>query len=152
RTDQDAQGRGQADLMARRPLVSDSPVVTASAAVDVADHPPLEGKNVGDLVFRVALTVAAVTVPLLLGFLVYELYRGGQLAIHRYGLHFIAGSTWDPVAEDFGAFPLIIGTLVSSLIALLIAVPLSLGVAIFLTEFSPRWLRQPISFLIELLA
>jgi phosphate transport system permease protein len=138
--------------MARRPLVTESPVVAASRAVGVANHPPLEGKNVADLIFRVALTLAAVTVPLLLGFLVYELYRGGELAIHRYGLHFITGSTWDPVAEDFGAFPLILGTLVSSLIALVIAVPLSLGVAIFLTEFSPRWLRQPISFLIELLA
>jgi phosphate transport system permease protein len=64
----------------------------------------------------------------------------------------VVGSDWDPVAEKFGALPLIFGTLVSSAIALAIAVPLSLGVAIYLTEFSPKWLRQPVAFVIELLA
>jgi phosphate transport system permease protein len=77
---------------------------------------------------------------------------GSQLAIHRFGLGFVTSSTWDPVAEQFGAFPLIFGTLLSSLLALLLAVPLSLGVAIFITEFSPRFLRQPVAFVIELLA
>jgi phosphate transport system permease protein len=85
-------------------------------------------------------------------FLVIELYTGAHLAIHRYGLGFLTGSTWDPVAEEFGAFPLIVGTLLSSLLALLIAVPLSLGVAIYLTEFAPKVLRQPVAFVIELLA
>jgi len=88
----------------------------------------------------------------LMAFLVYELYTGARPAIVRYGLGFIAGSTWDPVAEEFGAFPLIVGTLLSSSLALLIAVPLSLGVAIYLTEFAPRVIRQPIAFVIELLA
>ena len=64
----------------------------------------------------------------------------------------MTGSTWDPVAEQFGAFPLIFGTLVSSLLALLIAVPLSLGVAVYITEFAPKALRQPVAFVIELLA
>ncbi len=102
--------------------------------------------------FRVALTIAALAIPILLLFLLLELHSGARLAISRYGLGFVTGSTWDPVAEEFGAFPLIAGTLLSSFLALLIAVPLSLGVAIYITEFAPRVLRQPIAFLIELLA
>ena len=112
----------------------------------------LEGRNPGDAVFRGVLTAAALAVPALLGFLVYELWVGSRLAIDRYGFGFITGVTWDPVTEEFGALPLIFGTLVSAAIALVIAVPLSLGVAIYLTEFAPKWLRQPIAFLIELLA
>jgi phosphate transport system permease protein len=112
----------------------------------------LEGSQVGDRLFKVVLTLAALAVPILMGFLVYELWLGSRLAIDRYGLGFVTGSVWDPVAEEFGAFPLIVGTLVSSFLALVMAVPLSLGVAIFLTEFAPRAIRQPIAFLIELLA
>jgi phosphate transport system permease protein len=114
--------------------------------------PLAEGGRSGDRVFRWALTGAALAVPVLLLLLVVELYQGAKLAIGRYGIGFITNSTWDPVAETFGALPLIVGTLVSSAIALTIAVPLSLGVAIFLTEFAPRRLRQPIAFVIELLA
>ncbi len=113
---------------------------------------PLEGRNAGDAIYRAILTMAAIAIPTLLGFLVYELWIGAELAINRYGIDFITGTTWDPVAEEFGAFPLIVGTLVSAALALTIAVPLSLGVAIYLTEFSPTWLRQPVSFIIELLA
>jgi phosphate transport system permease protein len=112
----------------------------------------LERANHGDRVFKGVLTLAAVTVPILLGFLVYELWDGAKLAIARYGFDFVVSSTWDPVAERFGAMPLIFGTLISSVIALLIAVPLSLGVAIYLTEFAPKALRQPVAFLIGLLA
>jgi phosphate transport system permease protein len=122
-----------------------------AARVAVPDV-PLRGRNIGDLVFKVALTVAAIAVPALLAFLVWELYVGSRLAIERYGLGFVVGTTWDPVAEEFGAAPLIFGTLVSAALALLIAVPLSLGVAIYLTEFAPKWLRQPVAFIIELLA
>ncbi|HET7423473.1 MAG TPA: phosphate ABC transporter permease subunit PstC [Gemmatimonadales bacterium] len=114
--------------------------------------PPLERTSYGDRVFRVLLTLGAVSVPVLLGFLVYQLWTGSELAMSKFGLGFLTSSTWDPVAEQFGAFPLIFGTLVSSFIALLIAVPLSLGVAIFLTEFAPKAIRQPIAFLISLLA
>lgn len=114
--------------------------------------PTLEGSRAGDRLFRGGLTLAALSVPLLMVFLVYELYSGARPAIEAFGPGFITGSTWDPVAEQFGAAPLILGTLLSSFIALLIAVPLSLGVAIYLTEFAPRALRQPIAFLIELLA
>lgn len=112
----------------------------------------LEGRSRGDLVFRWSLTAAAVSIPMLLAFLVYELWSGSRLAMERYGVGFVTGSTWDPVAEVFGALPLIFGTLLTSFLALLIAVPLSLGVAIYLTEFASLRFRRPISFLIELLA
>jgi phosphate transport system permease protein len=112
----------------------------------------LERANYGDRIFKLLLTLAALAVPVLLGFLVYELYSGAQLAMLRFGFDFVTTSVWDPVAEKFGAFPLIFGTLLSSLIALLIAVPLSLGVAIYLTEFAPKSIRQPVAFLIGLLA
>src|SRR4029453_8607874 len=113
---------------------------------------PLERVNHGDRVFKLVLTCAAGLIPILLAFLVFELWSGARVAIGRFGFDFITSSTWDPVAEEFGAFPLIFGTLLSSLIALLIAVPLSLGVAIYLTEFAPKVVRQPVAFLIGLLA
>ena len=109
-------------------------------------------RSYGDRVFRIVLTLAALAIPVLLGFLVYELWIGSRLAIGEFGLEFRHSSTWDPVAGQFGALPLIFGTLLSSLLALVIAVPLSLGVAIFLTEFAPRAIRQPVAFVVELLA
>jgi phosphate transport system permease protein len=112
----------------------------------------LQGFSRGDWIFKGSLMLAAAAVPVLMGFLAYELYVGSQPAIDRYGVGFVTGSTWDPVAEEFGAWPLIVGTLLSSSLALVIAVPLSLGVAIYLSEFAPRWMRQPVAFLIELLA
>ena len=128
-----------------------------TAATPTADPPDgaeqsLERRSWGDVIFRTAVTTAAVAVPVLLAFLVYELWIGSRLAISRFGLGFATTSTWDPVAEQFGAMPLIFGTLLSSLLALLIAVPLSLGVAVYLTEFAPIKVRQPISFVIGLLA
>ena len=114
--------------------------------------PALESKSYGDRIFKGMLTAAAVGLPLLLGFLVFELFLGSREAIARFGFGFITSSTWDPVAEQFGAWPLIFGTLVSAALALMIAVPLSLGVAIYLTEFAPLRLRQPAAFVIELLA
>jgi phosphate transport system permease protein len=125
-------------------------------ATTVQDSAPatgrLHGSRVGDRLFKLVLVLAGAAVPVLMAFLVYELYTGAHLAIARYGIGFLTGSTWDPVAEEFGALPLIVGTLLSSFLALLLAVPLSLGVAIYLTEFAPRVIRQPIAFLIELLA
>ena len=112
----------------------------------------LQGAATGDRIFRTLLTLAALAIPTLLGFLVYELWRGSQPAIAKFGFDFLATSTWDPVADKFGALPLIFGTLLSSLIALVIAVPLSVGVAIFLTEFAPGPLRRPVAFVVELLA
>jgi phosphate transport system permease protein len=121
-------------------------------ARDVATPPSLERSSYGDRIFKLILTLGAVTVPVLLAFLVYQLWSGSRLAIGKFGFGFVTSSIWDPVVEQFGAFPLIFGTLVSSLIALAIAVPLSLGVAIYLTEFAPKVIRQPVAFLISLLA
>ncbi len=108
--------------------------------------------QLGDRIFRVLLTVAAASIPVLLAFLVWELWTGAAPAIDKFGFNFIATDVWDPVAEEFGAWPLILGTLISALLALLIAVPLSLGVAIFLVEFAPGSVRGPIGFVVELLA
>jgi phosphate transport system permease protein len=124
----------------------------APAATPPQTSVSLERASYGDWIFRVLLTLGAAAIPVLLAFLVYQLYSGSHLAIAKFGFDFVTSSTWDPVAEQFGAFPLIFGTLVSSLIALLIAVPLSLGVAIYLTEFAPKAIRQPVAFLIGLLA
>jgi phosphate transport system permease protein len=108
--------------------------------------------HLGDRLFRLFVTAAATAIPVLLAFLVYELWTGAAPAIDKFGLDFIANDVWDPVAEEFGAWPLILGTLLSAFLALLIAVPLSLGVAIFLVEFAPASVRGPIGFLVELLA
>jgi phosphate transport system permease protein len=120
--------------------------------VGTAEARPLEQRSRGDRVFKGLLTVAALAIPVLLVFLIYELWSGSRLAIDRFGLGFVTSRSWDPIAEQFGALPLIFGTLVSSALALLIAVPLSLGVAIYLTEFAPSAVRQPVAFLIGLLA
>ncbi|HXL07301.1 MAG TPA: phosphate ABC transporter permease subunit PstC [Gemmatimonadales bacterium] len=115
-------------------------------------RPLLLGRNTGDRLYRAALTGLALSLPLLLLALVLELGASAWPAITRFGFRFVWTSVWDPVAGVFGAAPMIFGTIASSLLALLFAVPLALGVAIYLTEFSPKWLRQPVAFLVELLA
>ena len=129
-----------------------SPIVDAIAPAAPSRTLGKGTSNAADRLFRVVLTLAALAIPVLLGFLVYELYMGSRLAMGQFGFSFITESVWDPVAEKFGAFPLIFGTLLSSFLALLIAVPLSLGVAVYITEFAPKVLRQPVAFVIELLA
>jgi phosphate transport system permease protein len=84
--------------------------------------------------------------------IVYELISRSGLSWHAFGFKFFAASDWDPVNEHFGALPFIYGTLVSSLLALIIAVPLAVGVAVFTTEMCPKGLRAPLSFFVELLA
>jgi phosphate transport system permease protein len=106
----------------------------------------------GDVAYRAVLTAFALALPALLAIIAWELVVGAWPAIRAFGLRFLTGSTWDPVVGTFGAAPLIVGTLYSSLVAMLIAVPLALGVAIFLTEFAPRWMRTPVATLVELLA
>lgn len=106
----------------------------------------------GDRIFRVLLLVAAATIPLLFVALLVELMRGAGPAIDRFGAGFIFGTGWDPVAVEFGAWPAVFGTLVTSCLALLFAVPLALGVAVYLTEFAPMRVRGPIATTVELLA
>jgi phosphate transport system permease protein len=131
--------------------VTERDLAPAAATPDPAKA-ALERSSYSDKLFKVVLTLAAAAIPILLGFLVYQLWVGAHLAIHKFGLGFVTNSTWDPVTEEFGAFPLIFGTLISSLVALVLAVPLSLGVAIYLTEFAPKAVRQPVAFVISLLA
>jgi phosphate transport system permease protein len=94
---------------------------------------------------------AFVTLALLAGILV-SLAAGAQPAIAKYGLGFLTNSVWDPVAGEFGGLVMIYGTVATSLIALVIAVPVSFGIALFLTELSPAWLKRPLGTAIELLA
>lgn len=91
-------------------------------------------------------------IALLFLLVAWLLYRGSHLTIDKFGWRFLVTSTWDPVTEQYGALPFIYGTLVSSLIALLIGVPLSIGTAIYLTDLAPLWLRQPLASIIEMLA
>ncbi len=106
----------------------------------------------GDKAFEWLTLLMALGVAVLVILLGWELWRGSSLAVRKFGFHFLTTSTWDPVAEQFGALPFIYGTLVSSLIALFIAVPLSIATAACLTELAPLWIRQPLVSLIEMLA
>ena len=108
--------------------------------------------RLGDKAFE-WLTLGMALVVIVLVFLIgWQLARGSSLAIQKFGFKFLTTSKWDPVAEQFGALPFIYGTLVSSVLALLIAVPLSIATAVYLTELAPLWIRQPIVSLIEMLA
>ncbi len=115
-------------------------------------RPSLLRADRSDRIYRTLLTGFALALPALILVILGVLFVSALPAMRRFGPSFLWTSTWDPVAEVYGAAPMIFGTLASSLLALLIAVPLALGVAIFLTEFSPKWLRQPVAFLVELLA
>ena len=106
----------------------------------------------GDRAFEWLTLAMALSVVVLVILIGWQLYQGSALAIKKFGFHFLTTSTWDPVADQFGALPFIYGTLVSSLIALLIAVPLSIATAAYLTELAPLWIRQPLVSLIEMLA
>jgi phosphate transport system permease protein len=106
----------------------------------------------GDRLFAAAaLAAALLTLALLVGIIV-SLVIGAAPAIQEYGLGFLTRAEWDPVQNRYGGLVMIYGTLMSSLIALLIAVPVSFGIALFLTELSPRWLKRPLGVAIELLA
>jgi phosphate transport system permease protein len=110
------------------------------------------GAATGDRVYRAVITVFAVCVPLLLLFIAFEIFVAAWPAFREFGLGFLTESHWDAVNQRFGAAPAIYGTIVSSLLALVIATPLAIGVAIFLSEFAPTWIRTPIAFLVDLLA
>jgi len=106
----------------------------------------------GDHAFKVLAFGMALSVLVLIVLTGYELAHGSELALHKFGWRFLISSDWDPVQEQFGALPFIFGTLVSSAIALCIAVPISIATAVYLTELAPGWLRQVLSLFIELLA
>ncbi len=105
-----------------------------------------------DRLFTIITAVSAWLVLLLLGATALSMAWGGRLAFERFGLGFITSTEWDAVGGRFGALVPIYGTVVTSIIALIIAVPVSLGIALFLTDIAPRWIRGPIGVAVELLA
>ena len=106
----------------------------------------------GDELAHLITLLAAASIIVITVMLVYQLYINSQLPRHKFGLAFFLGRVWDPVGEDFGALPFIYGTVVSSALALLIAVPLGVGAAIFLSELAPLRISNALTFVIELLA
>src|ERR1700730_7742407 len=108
--------------------------------------------EIGDRIFEFAMLACGLAVLGVLALIVYELVLRSGPSWHAFGFKFFGGHDWDPVNEQLGAMPFIYGTLVSSLLALIIAVPLSIGVAVFTTEMCPAAFRAPLSFFVELLA
>ena len=108
--------------------------------------------RVGDRIFSSLTLFFALLIVLILGGLLVVLNIDAWPAIQKFGVSFITSISWDPVREEFGALPAVYGTLLSSLIGLIIAVPISLASAIFLSELAPEWMSRPVSFLIEMLA
>ena len=106
----------------------------------------------GDRAFSLAVHAAGLFVLVLLGSIIVLLFQGGLPAFRAFGPGFLFSSVWNPVTEKFGALVSVYGTIVSSVLALAMAVPLAFGVAFFLTELAPSWLRRPVGTAVELLA
>lgn len=102
--------------------------------------------------FRAVIGLSALSVLAIVVLIAWQLIAHSDLSLKQFGLKFFYSSNWDPVSGDFGALPFVFGTLVSSILALVIAVPLSVAAAVFITEMCPGWLKTPLSFLMELLA
>src|SRR2546430_11172295 len=109
-------------------------------------------KRSGDFMFRVGTGFFGLVLIGIVTAIAFELTRQSTLSIQKFGLNFWRTEIWDPVAGQFGALPFIWGTLYSSILALLIAAPVALGIAIFIAELCPAAIRQPLIFLTELLA
>jgi phosphate transport system permease protein len=113
----------------------------------------LKGRGTrGEVIFYALAALGALALVALVGLMLYELTTVALPSLQRFGGHFLVGTTWDSVTENYGALPAIYGTLVTSFLALLIAVPISIGTAIFLAELAPQGIRGTVSFLVELLA
>jgi phosphate transport system permease protein len=126
------------------------------AATDVRSTPSQSGAQAtregADLVFLRGTQLFALVVLLVVAAALVTTATGARPAIQAFGMCFLTGQTWDPVGERFGAWPFIWGTLYSSILALLLAIPVGVGAAVFLAELSPRRLGSTVSFLVELLA
>jgi phosphate transport system permease protein len=129
--------------------LSDQVAIPAEA---VARTKALDRLRLGDTMFRQLTRAAAIFVLLLLSGVIVSLIQGSIPAIRTFGFGFLTNQSWNPVTEKFGALPAIYGTVLTSFIAMLIAVPVGLLIAFFLTELCPQWLRRPIGIAIELLA
>lgn len=127
----------------------------ARRARAMSSPPPASRPRLGpvlDRLFGWAARAAALITLGLLAAIIASLVIGAWPAIEKYGLNFLTSTVWDPVTEEFGGLVMIYGTIATSLIALIIAVPVSFGIAVFLTELSPAWLKRPLGTAIELLA
>lgn len=131
----------------------------ATSSIQVPNASPVAGSRSflsrlrnGDEIARLVTFLFAATVVLITLLLVFELWTGSALPRHKFGLSFFVTKIWDPIAEDFGALPFIYGTLVTAGVALLIAVPLGIGAAIFLAELAPQKISDTLQFFIDLLA
>lgn len=127
------------------------------ASIDVTQDQgrrPLEGRRlpVGDAVLQGVAGLAALAASVLVGVIAYRLVRDAWPAIDRFGLHFVTTIAWDPVKNVYGAASFLFGTVLTSLVALAIAGPLSIAIALYLTELAPRFLRGPVTALVEMLA
>ena len=111
-----------------------------------------ETGSTGDAIFRLILFLSVLLVLVILVAMIVNMAANSVLSIRAFGFSFLTGRTWNPVSGQFGALPFVYGTIVSSLLGLLIAVPLSIGVAIFLVEQAPHSIARPLAFLVELLA
>src|SRR5450830_878860 len=118
----------------------------------VSKGPKRRNVNLGDATFKIVTQIFAFLVFALVFVMAFEMFRGSEDSIKKFGWSFLTNTVWDPVKDEYGALVFIFGTVVSSLLALFLALPLSIGVAIFLSELAPRWLERPVSFVIELLA
>ena len=126
---------------------------TLDTTTDAARRPfPGRRARLGDLLLQGAAGVAALGATVLVGLIAWQLISGARLSLSTFGLGFVTDVGWDPVHLHFGAATFLYGTAITSLGALLIATPLALGIALFLTELSPRWLRGPVTALVETLA
>jgi len=129
---------------------------TDATMTSVAPRPPASRRlrvvNVGDRTFAGVLIALGALVLLVAGVILLVLVRLGAPALAKFGLGYVVGTDWDPVQESFGALPFIYGTLVTSAVALVVAIPVSLGMALFVTEMAPSRLRPLVSFALELLA
>ena len=142
----------------------DSPAKPATPSSDGAPAGPVEipgavqgrlktrESSFGDPAFRTVVIMCALALVSIVGLIFFELISRSHVTISKFGWKFLVKTVWNPVEEDFGALPFVYGTIVSSLLAVVIAVPLSLGTALFLTEICPRRLRPILSLLVELLA
>lgn len=130
---------------------SNAQVATYSSSPEISAA-SLRRQNLWDALLRNTTRAAAISVLVLLGAVIASLIQGSIPSIKAFGWGFLTSTSWNPVTEKFGALPAVYGTVVSSVIAMLIGIPVSLGIAIFITELCPRWLKRPISTAIELLA
>ncbi len=130
-------------------------MATIAPSQSEADASPRSGRRrVGDRLFRGSTVIVSVGLVVMLALLLWVLADGGWRAIREFGLHFVIGRDWNPVAgrETYGALPFIFGTFVTSIIAMVLAMPVGVGVALFLNESGSAWLKNPLAVLVDLLA